>query len=194
MSTMPTRVLQAWLLVVLAGTAAVQLAHADIYTWVDGSGTINVSNLPPPEGVSVTKVTHESPSAPRDEVARAAAHQAEVQALEDRVGQLENEVQFARLQAAPPADYRAIPAPPVIQYIVEPAPPVMQYAPNPAPPQYAGCDPTWTDCGSWWVPGFYAASVVFLRPANFRHFRPGSGGHHFMAQQPGRAAQVLRRG
>ena len=191
---MPTRLVQASMLLALAGAAAVQLAHADIYTWVDASGTINVSNLAPPEGVDVTRVTHESPSAARDEAARAAAaHQAEVQALEERVGQLENEVEFAR-RTAPPVDYRAVPAPPVIQYIVEPAPPVMPYALEPAPAPYAGCDPSWTDCGSWWMPGFYGASVVVLRPSSFRHFHPGSGGHRFAAQQPGRAPQLLRRG
>ena len=42
----------------LAGALCVQPAQADIYTWVDASGTINVSNLAPPDGVSVTRVVH----------------------------------------------------------------------------------------------------------------------------------------
>jgi hypothetical protein len=40
-----------------------QVAPTDIYTWVDARGTVNVSNLPPPENVRVTKVTHGSPQA-----------------------------------------------------------------------------------------------------------------------------------
>ena len=40
-----------------------QVAPTDISTWVDSSGTVNVSNLPPPENVRVTKVVHGSPQA-----------------------------------------------------------------------------------------------------------------------------------
>jgi hypothetical protein len=42
---------------------AAQVASADISTWVDASGTVNVSNLPPPKNARVTKVEHESPQA-----------------------------------------------------------------------------------------------------------------------------------
>src|SRR5439155_26380625 len=59
----------------LALTLGDQLAYADIYTWVDASGATNVSNLSPPEGVRVTRVTHENPQKPvRLETARDAAH------------------------------------------------------------------------------------------------------------------------
>lgn len=192
-SNMLTRLLRASLPVVLAGTFGLQLAHADIYTWIDASGTINVSNIAPPEGVSVTKITHESPSttATRAEAARAASHQAEVQALEERVGQLENEVQLAKSQAIPPVIYQPIPAPPVMQYIADPAPPVSQYVLDTAQPPYAGC--AWVGCG-WWAPGIYPVGVVVLRGANFRGFHHMRGGQHFAAHQPMRAPDRLHRG
>src|ERR1700693_2583337 len=88
---MLTRLLRATLLVVLAGTFGLQPAHADLYTWVDTSGGVNVSNLAPPEGVRITNVTPASPNATHD--AREAARDAEVQALTTRVRQLEAEVE-----------------------------------------------------------------------------------------------------
>ena len=86
---------------VLAFALGGQLAHADIYTWVDASGATNVSNLSPPEGVRVTRVTHENPQKPvRLETARDAAHDAEIQALSERVQQLQREVDLARTYAS----------------------------------------------------------------------------------------------
>src|SRR6266581_7624250 len=87
---MPTRVLRVAFLIALGGTFGLQGAHADIYTWVDASGSINVSNLAPPDGVRVTSIMHASaPAATSDETDRDAARQAKTQALEDRVRQLE---------------------------------------------------------------------------------------------------------
>ena len=40
-----------------------RLAHADIFTWVDSSGQVNVSNLDPPAGVVVTNVIRDTPKA-----------------------------------------------------------------------------------------------------------------------------------
>ena len=76
---MPTRFLRAALLSLLAcGVGMPLLGHAEIYTWVDPAGVINLSNLAPPDGVRVTRVTHEA--APRvpsaSEVARDAAREA----------------------------------------------------------------------------------------------------------------------
>jgi Domain of unknown function (DUF4124) len=88
---MLTRLLRATLPAVLAGTFGLQPAHADLYTWVDASGGVNVSNLAPPEGVRITNVTPASPTATRD--AREAARDAEVQTLTKRVRQLEDEVE-----------------------------------------------------------------------------------------------------
>ena len=88
---MLTRLLRATLPVVLAGTFGLQPAHADLYTWVDASGGVNVSNLAPPEGVRITNVIPASPTATHD--AREAARDAEVQALTERVRQLEGEIE-----------------------------------------------------------------------------------------------------
>jgi hypothetical protein len=88
---MLTRILRATLPVVLAITFGLQPAHADLYTWVDASGGVNVGNLTPPEGVRITNVIPASPTATRD--AREAARDAEVEALTKRVRQLEGEVE-----------------------------------------------------------------------------------------------------
>ena len=191
---MLTRLLRASLPAVLAGTLGLQLAHADIFTWVDASGTINVSNLPPPDGVDVTKVTHETPVPvpAREEAARAAAHQAEVRALEERVGQLESELEMVTRQPPPPVVYRPMPAPPVVQYVPDLAPPVMQYATDSA--SSGGCDPTWWGCGLWWAPGVYPAIVVAPGRTNFRNFHRMRGGDHFATQQPMPAPYRLHRG
>jgi Domain of unknown function (DUF4124) len=94
MSMMRTRLLRAALPVVLAGTFGLQPAHADLYTWVDASGGVNVSNLAPPEGVRVTNVIPASPpkTTTRDD-AREVARDTQVQALTKRVRQLEDEVE-----------------------------------------------------------------------------------------------------
>ena len=94
MSIMLTRLLQATLPAVVAGTLGLQPAHADLYTWVDTSGGVNVSNLAPPEGTRITSVVLASAPKPatRDD-AREAARDAEVQALTKRVQQLEAEIE-----------------------------------------------------------------------------------------------------
>ena len=191
---MGTSLLRASLPAILAATLGLELAHADIYTWVDASGSINVSNLAPPDGVRVASVMHESAPAiaARAEAAREAARQAEVQALAERVRELEDDVELARRQAPPPVDYRAIPPPPVIQYFV--IPPPAQYALNPALPENTGCDPAWIGCGLWGMPGIYTTNVVVLRAPNFRHFHPDRGGHRFPVQPPVRAPGTFRRG
>jgi hypothetical protein len=167
-----------------------QPAHADIYTWVDTAGTINVSNLAPPEGARVTSIIHASASetAARDAAAREAARQADVQALNARVRQLEGEVELASRQAPPP-DYRPIPAPPVLQYFVNNvALPPEQYAVDATPPAYAGCNPGWIGCGAWWA---YPVSILVLRTPNSRPTHPGRGQHDFAVQQPFAAPQPM---
>ena len=190
---MGTSLLRMSLPAILAGTLGLQLAHADIYTWVDASGSINVSNVAPPEGVRVASITHASPpaTAARAAAAREAARQAEVQALAERVRQLEDDVELARHHAPPQVEYRAVPAPPVIQYAAVPSP--AQYAVNPAPPAYTGCDPAWIECGLWAIPGFYPTSVVVLVP-NFRRVHPGRGGHPFAVRPPRHAPGISRKG
>lgn len=178
----------------LAATLAASPARADIYTWVDASGTINVSNIAPPDGVRVTGIIHASTPAATtgDPPGREVAREAQVRALTERVGQLEDEIAFAQRQVAPPVQYVVTP-PPVVQYITDFAPQV-QYV-NPAPQASAGCDPSWTDCGYGWNPAFYPASILVLRPPHFARTRPFRMDHHAAAQLPMHMPSAsLRRG
>lgn len=180
------RAIRAVLLALLAWAAGMQLARADIYTWVDANGVTNVSNVGPPDGARVTAVTHETPqaAASRYDAAREAARQAEVQALADRVRQLETQVEIAQRPAPPsPATVAYVPVatPVFVPYETEPA----------AAPATRGCDPTWYGCwASGW--GFFPPSIIVLSGANVRHHpngahrpdrisvpRPVSGAWHF---------------
>ena len=172
---------------VVACVLYAQPARADIYTWVDASGTINVSNIAPPDGVSVTHVIHAS--APAGDQP---AHDAQVQALMQRVGQLEDAVEMAERQIPPPMPYpyppMPIPQAPPVQYIVNVVAPVSYEVGAPSPAPTAGCDPSWTDCGLGWMPGyypsFYPAGLVLLRPPYFSRPRPIQGGRPLATQQP----------
>ena len=59
--------------VMLAAALGTQLARADVYTWTDASGRLNVSNIAPPEGVHVSRVVHEDPAKARAGAAARAA-------------------------------------------------------------------------------------------------------------------------
>jgi Domain of unknown function (DUF4124) len=159
---MRVHLLRAALPAFLIGAMGMQAAHADIYTWVDASGSINVSNLQPPEGVRVTNVMHES--APRLTPPADAALQANVQALAQRVSQLEGELATAQYQAPPPPAYAYMPPPPVVQYFIDVAPPQVQY--NSV--GQSGCDPAWADCGNGWNGAVFPAGVYFLQAPYFR--------------------------
>lgn len=165
---MLTHALRVALAVALAFTFGLRSAHADIYTWVDETGVINVSNLAPPDGVRVINVMRASPPS-------AAARQ--TQALTDRVQQLEDEVALARPQA-PPAPYAPVVLPPpVVQYVI--APPVVQYVINESAPIDTSCDPSWAGCAFGSAPLFYPTSVVVVRPPGFGHGRPPHPGQGF---------------
>jgi hypothetical protein len=157
-------------------SAFVPLAHADIFTWVDASGTVNVSNLDPPSGVVVTNVVHESPPKP-------AARDAQVQALAARVRQLEEEADVAKRQAPAPVAYQGAAPPPVEQYAEDWGPPPAQYSYSEAPPASPACDPAWMNCGLWFGPGIYPANVYVLRAPAFRRFHPVRVEHH-LSQHP----------
>jgi hypothetical protein len=133
------------LAVVLAWVPAVR---ADVYTWVDANGVMNVSNLPPPDGVPVTKVDR-PPVAP---AARSEVYPQQVAALSDRVLQLEDELRWAR-QPAPPV---VLVAPPV-QYVPVPVAGVAAAAEAPVAPAIAG------DAFETWFAG--TAGVALLAPA-----------------------------
>ena len=73
-----------------AGVLACAMARADIYTWVDASGNLNLSNQPPPAGVRVTSVYREDPAArAHAEAARAASAREELRTLNARVAELD---------------------------------------------------------------------------------------------------------
>jgi hypothetical protein len=200
---MLTPILRTVLYVLVAGTLGLQLAHADIYTWADSSGVINVSNLSPPDGVRVISVARALPESAvaREIAARDAARRAETQALEERVRQLESEA-VARRQPPTQVIYPPILATPPMQYWSEPAPSSVQYV-SIAPPAYnsynQGCDPGWLGC-SGWFPGFYP-SVVYVRAPALRHgfpanpIRPGNPMRpHFGAPQAGQMSGRFGRG
>jgi len=151
-------------------------ARADIYTWTDANGRVNISNVTPPDGVRVTSVVRETPKplVPM-QLAVTSVPQQDVQVLGDRVRQLELEVELARRQApaAPTIIYAGAPTAQPVQY---------SYAPEPAPgPNYGngsgygypyGCDPSWFGCGFGfgYAPYWYPGSVVVVRtPAFHRH-------------------------
>ena len=158
---------------VVAGMLAalcVSRANADIYTWTDASGRVNISNLTPPDGVHVTKVLREAPkpTAPTP-VAVPTTPQADIDVLAARVRQLEWEAEIARRQASAPTIIYAAPQPqPQVQYPV--------YAPESAPaPSYGyannyGCDPSWAGCGlGFGLPYYYPSVVVIRTPGFHRH-------------------------
>ncbi len=128
----------------LAGVLAVSTARAEIYGWVDASGAVTYSNLPPPKGARVIDTIKEVPvdasSQAQARAAADAAHQAQLQALNDRLRELENEVQQARR------------APPAVAY--PPAPP--------APPSFAAadCDGQFYDCDAWAGPVYYSVGLL----------------------------------
>jgi len=178
----------------LVGCAfGLQLAHAEIYTWTDASGKVNVSNLAPPEGVTVTRVTPAPPPriAMAADAAREAARQAEMvalaerarelemQLLSERVRHLEREVEQSRSEVPPEIAYPSSAVVPTVQYVVE-APP---------PPPSPGCDPAWMGCGLWWGTGFYPASVVVASAPNLHRSHRFRAGQHYAAHRPMRSPE-----
>ena len=190
----------------LAGALAVPLAHADVYTWTDPSGRLNVSNIAPPEGVHVSSVVHEDP--PRARPKSPPARDVEVQALTERVAELEDQVVRAKQQPAlPPVVYRpAPPAPPVqVNVTVMPSQPANAY-----PPTYAGysaypypgypglpydqCDPTIFGCPLGY--GYPVGVVVLQTPRiRFKHvdrFDRPPGAQHFVTRSAVPPAMHMR--
>ncbi len=175
--------LRALLPLVCACSYGLTPAHAAIYTWTDASGRINISNIAPPEGTRVTSVVPESPPsiAPlRTDGPDEAARRLEMQALADRVRQLEFEVQLAQRSAPPVATYQA---PPMLQY--------SEFPPAYADAQGPGCDPSWAGCGNWWMPFGYP--IVVVQAPGFRRTRPIHGGPSLPIHRPMRPSAVASR-
>ncbi len=149
----------------VVGVLAPSVANAEIYAWVDPSGDVTYSNLPPPKNARVFAVIEESaPPTPQQQAATEAAHQAEMRALNDRVQQLERELQQSRWEADEP----------------EPYPSAAPAYPPPPPPSYtAGCDFDYMDCDLLGPPVYYTAGVPLWW--GFRGHRDGfhQGFHHF---------------
>jgi len=153
----------------------VPAAHADIFTWTDKSGNVNVSNLPPPEGARVTSVTRDPPKDPaREAAAMEARRQAEVRALAERVQQLQAELE--RRDAPPPVAFMP---PPPMPYSAPPPTYIVNVVAAPAPAYGQGdmgCGYSWGDCGFGGWPGFYAPAVIAVRGKNHhRRFGPVQG-------------------
>ncbi|MET0732026.1 MAG: DUF4124 domain-containing protein [Casimicrobiaceae bacterium] len=137
-------------------------AEAEIYTWVDAMGRLNVGNLPPPNDARVTKVVRETPQNPYNDAARAAAQAAEVEALAQRVNQLQAELQTAARAAPPQPQVIVVQAPAPAPYIVE----------APAPPAYAqDCGNGWGGCNGWWGSAF-APFATFVYLPSARNAKP----------------------
>jgi hypothetical protein len=170
------RMLRLALAVVLGLAAGTELACADVYTWTDAKGIVNVSNLAPPDGARVENVVHDiaravvPPSVPAPVPNIDPLAQAEVQILAMRVRQLEYEVDFAKRHA------------PAVEYVPVPMP-TMQYGIEPPPQSNYGCDPSWFGCGAWAFGG-YPAGVVILGAPNFRRPFPHRRNHQVALQGP----------
>jgi hypothetical protein len=186
---LPRSVLPVPIAALLAGACALAPAHADIYTWTDDRGRVNISNLEPPEGARVTSVLRESKATKEaSEAARESARErekealrdAEVRALAERVRQLQAEVELAK-RPAPAAVAQApqyVPytgahsgewAAPPVQYNVINASPVMDGG---AGSVGGGCYSGWPECQFGWYPGsypaYYPVNVVLPRDRHFR--------------------------
>lgn len=157
---------------------ATGVANADVYTWTDESGMLNVSNLAPPEGAKVAKIVHETarPVPPLPAPPAESPVPVEVQTLALRVRQLEYEVELARRQPPPPMDYAAY-APPM-QY----SPPPMQYSVDAGPQVGYGCDQAWNGCFGAGGLG-YPATVVVLGSPGFKRPGPTRRPHPFGMQK-----------
>lgn len=187
------------------------VAHADVYTWTDASGRLNVSNIAPPEGVHVSRVVHEDPAkvSANATAARNATRAAEVEALNERVAQLTDEVDRAKRQPPPVplVPYRAAPPAPPVQLTVNvmPSAPAADYSAGYPYPGYAGhpypgypglprdyCDPTVFGCPLF---GGYPVGVVVLNTPRFHRFNRSDrfGGHRVVARSMPPAAGFHRR-
>ena len=164
--------------VLLACTLAASNARADVFTWLDAAGRINVSNLDPPEGARVTSVVRERPASAADIAAREARQRADVIALEEQVRRLEAEVAATRQ----PRVVEPPPMPVVYNIITMPSPSVavpdlsMAYADMAPAPSY-DCVPSWAGCATWW-PGFTTGTVV-VGSTRGRHVHSFDHEHRF---------------
>jgi hypothetical protein len=161
------------LIVALTGVLGISCARADIYTWTDVAGRVNVSNLTPPPDAHITNVFRTSPAdAAREQAAREAAQQSQLAALTDQVQQLRDEVAAAQRQPAAAPTYWVAPSTPDYQNAVDAPAPQVYYDDNAAQQAASGCDVSWNSCGVFTLPFFFPASVVVIAPPARRRFPP----------------------
>jgi hypothetical protein len=154
-------------------------AWADIYTWTDASGRVNISNVEPPQDVHPRRIAQTPVQKKESDAARAATQASEVEALKARVAELESQVELAQQESAPPLAYPiAAPVAPRVVVVTPPAPPPIAYAP---PPDVAPCDPLVFGCPAF---GYPVNVVVIKQPRFHRHDR--FRGDRFHAVRPPR--------
>lgn len=151
----------ATLAVATAGASTPLPAAAEIYGWVDSSGSVTYSNLPPPKDAKIIDRIEETPSTPQSQAAAAAAHDAQMRSLNARVQQLEWELRQSAMTPAPP---------PSAPYPVASAP---SYGPD--------CDAGFYDCGMWDGPAYYTIGVPYW-PS---YYRPRGDFHYHGYGHPG---------
>ena len=149
-----------------ASVLAATPAHADIYTFIDKAGILNLSNVAPPKDARIVNVTRSDPAAnaramAAQAAARDATDQREMLELRERVAELERSTDNARSMPLP---MQLVVAPP------PPAPIVIALAPPPAPePVDAPFGCAWVGCPLWFggVPAFVSTAP------GFRHHHRG---------------------
>jgi hypothetical protein len=154
-------------------------AEATIFGWVDSSGHVTYSNLPPPKGTKVIDTIQDTPVDPAAVAQANAAHEAQMQLLNERVRQLEDQLKQSQRAALPPT-----------------------YAAAPPAPAAAGCDGYFNDCRSWDGPVYYTVGVPYLAGTPYlgprhrhpdRHLRPPQRLAQGSAHAPGRSGAVYHR-
>jgi hypothetical protein len=151
-----------------AAALATPPARADVFTWTDASGRLNMTNVEPPEDVHARRIVQKAvpKSAPKPSVA---AQPSEVEALKERVAELESEVDRARQASAAPPPAPVIVVPPIV--VAPPAAPPVPPAAYVAPPPVAACDPLVFGC-----PAFgYPVNVIVVRTPRFHRFHHAHG-------------------
>lgn len=172
---MPTHLLATALAFALVCIFAQRPAEAEIYTWVDAQGRLNVGNLAPPNDARVTRVVRETPSNPYNDAARAAAQAAEVEALAQRVDQLQAQLHAAARTAPPLPQVVVVQAPAPAPYVVE----------SPAPPMYAqDCANGWGGCNAWWGSAFWPFATFVYLPSTLNARPEWNRGRHGQRGDP----------
>jgi hypothetical protein len=171
---MPAGLLRAALPAVLACMLGLPCARADVYAWIDASGTVVLSDLAPPPGARVIDVVADNaaPVATRAAVPASydAARQAEIEFLTERVRLLERTVELGSRQPVPAAQYGTGPPPGI---------------------NNGWCDPPWSYCGPWWGPAVYPGVIVVPRSSGFRGFARFHRGQRFVVP-PARVSKGFR--